>query len=505
MLCFYLYVLGIQLWPIQFCISNLPPHLRGNVQNLIVAGLWLGCVKPNLNSILQLVLNKLKYHKENGINIQTKDGAKIVRAMLIQGIFDFIAKAMALNHVQFNGYYGCPYCMDRGTYCNHRTIWLPSDEHEQRTLANLVEFVRQAESTHKSVYGIKGRSILSEHMNIILSVVIDYLHSILEGITKAFMEFWFDSKYSSNPFSIRKFLKEIDKKLSRIRPPHNFRSSPRSISSFWKASELKAWLLFYSVPILKDILPPKYINHWILLVCAMHILLSTSISQEDLVFANENLIQFYELAPILYPNNVCTANLHSIVHVCKFVENWGPLWCYSTFCFENLNGFLKRQCHGTGNVLPQIHRSLKIRQEVSKEYNTISECKNDSVVKYFSKYDISFMSHLSKCIKSKYECLTEDEKATLNSIGVTINEPILTKKQLQLKVNVVHCRSDKHKRNSSVCEVKYMTNVQNTTPAEICVISVRRFVQLEHNGMQLAMFLKKLMTVLLCMKKEWIY
>ena len=159
MLCFCLYVLGIQLWPIQFCISNLPPHLRGNVQNLIVAGLWLECVKPNLNSILQLVLNKLKYHKENGINIQTKDGAKIVRAMLIQGIFDFIAKAMALNHVQFNGYYGCPYCMDRGTYCNHQTIWLPSDEHEQRTLANLVEFVRQAESTKKSVYGIKGRSI----------------------------------------------------------------------------------------------------------------------------------------------------------------------------------------------------------------------------------------------------------------------------------------------------------------------------------------------------------
>ena len=55
------------------------------------------------------------------------------------------------------------------------------------------------------------------------------------------------------------------------------------------------------------------------------------------------------------------------------------------------------------------------RQEVSKEYNKISECKNDSVIKYFSKYDISFMSHLSKCIKSKYECLTEDEKATLNS------------------------------------------------------------------------------------------
>lgn len=78
----------------------------------------------------------------------------------------------------------------------------------------------------------------------------------------------------------------------------------------------------------------------------MHILLSTSISQEDLVFANKKLIQFYERAPILYANNVCTANLHSIIHVCKFEENWGPL---STFCFENLNGFLQRQCSGRGH------------------------------------------------------------------------------------------------------------------------------------------------------------
>ena len=144
------------------------------------------------------------------------------------------------------------------------------------------------------------------------------------------MDFWFDSRYNSYPFYIRKFLKDIDKMLSRIKPPHNFRSSPRSISknlSFWKASEFKAWLLFYSVPVLKDFLPPEYINHWTLLVCAMHILQSTSISQDDLVFPNENLKQFYELAPTLYPNNVCTANLHSIVHICKFVENWGPLWC----------------------------------------------------------------------------------------------------------------------------------------------------------------------------------
>ena len=48
-----------------------------------------------------------------------------------------------------------------------------------------------------------------------------------------------------------------------------------------------------------------------------------------------------------------------------------------------------------------------------------------NLVKYFSKYDRSFMSHLGKCIKTKYECLSEDEKAIVNSIGITNNELIL--------------------------------------------------------------------------------
>ena len=86
------------------------------------------------------------------------------------------------------------------------------------------------------------------------------------------------------------------------------------------------------------------------------------------------------------------------------------------------------------------------------------------------------MSHLSKCIKTKTEFLTEDEKATLNSIGQTINEPIVTKQQLQLKINIVHCKNDNTKEIVLFVKLNLLTNtgIEDTIAAEICFISVRR-------------------------------
>lgn len=63
---------GIQLWPIVFCTSNLPPHVRGNIQYLILAGMWLGCTKPDINVILKPVLSKLQNIKDNGIHRMVK-------------------------------------------------------------------------------------------------------------------------------------------------------------------------------------------------------------------------------------------------------------------------------------------------------------------------------------------------------------------------------------------------------------------------------------------------
>ena len=44
------------------------------------------------------------------------------------------------------------------------------------------------------------------------------------------------------------------------------------------------------------------------------------------------------------------------------VKNWGPLWVYSCFGFESMNGHLRKSCHGTRLVLAQMIHTVRMRQ-----------------------------------------------------------------------------------------------------------------------------------------------
>lgn len=120
----------------------------------------------------------------------------------------------------------------------------------QRTHALTTLWATNAESTGKCVYGVEGHSILSSCTDIVNGVPIDYMHSVLEGVTKYFTSMWLNSKYHESSFYLGKKIKEINKILLQLTPPGKFHRSPRALSQikFWKASELCAWLLFYSLP-----------------------------------------------------------------------------------------------------------------------------------------------------------------------------------------------------------------------------------------------------------------
>ena len=116
-------------------------------------------------------------------------------------------------------------------------------------------------------------------------------------------------------------------------------------------------MLYYSLPMLNDLLPTDYTHHVSLLVSAMHLL--NDISLADI----HNLLDlFYKLTCQLYPINICTMNLHLQIHLAKFVRSWGPLWCYSCF---GMNGHLRKNCHGTRLVLTQLIH-VRMRQLLPK-------------------------------------------------------------------------------------------------------------------------------------------
>ena len=193
------------------------------------------------------------------------------------------------------------------------------------------------------------------------------MHAVLEGAAKSLISISLDTKHSTHCFYLgaSSTTEESNKWLRRIKPPEEFRRTPRSITTFkqWKASEFRAWLLYYSL--LSNLMPGDYIHHLSLLVSAIHILLGDMFSASDVDFAHSLLVAFYNLLPKLYPSKICTMNMHSLVHLSTFVHCWGPLWCYSCFGFESMNGHLWKHCHGTRLILPQLIHNIRMLQLLS--------------------------------------------------------------------------------------------------------------------------------------------
>ncbi len=154
----------------------------------------------------------------------------------------------------------------------------------------MTKYAKRAEREGITVCGIKGLSILSPNISIPKS---DYM----QGVTKSLLRFWFDSTNHGTRFYLGTQVNDTNRVLLRIKPPHEFRRTPRPVttSKYWKASEFRAWLLFYSIPVLSDFLPLDYLEHLSLLVSSMHILLSTSISKPDLEVAHLMLVRFYDV------------------------------------------------------------------------------------------------------------------------------------------------------------------------------------------------------------------
>ncbi len=312
------------LWPVYFMLTSIPPNQRSRMDNMIIAGLWFGPTKPaNMDIIFQPIL-KNTIPSESSEQSASQQLTGYLRPFVILAVFDLPAKASATNTKQFNGEYGCFYCTDKGQVHNRARIYPPTDSHTLRTTEQMRDWALKANSTNAPQCGVKGTCVLGEYVEFPQCVPIDYMHSILEGVFKQLMKFWFNPNFHSQPYSLRKYMSKINEVLSKIKPPNEIRRLPRSLDqiSFFKASEFRAWMLFYALPILSAFLPPEYTNHLFLLVSSLHILLSDEINVAELDNVHIMLATFYQASGDLYSNRIFTANMHSLIHTVPIVKLW---------------------------------------------------------------------------------------------------------------------------------------------------------------------------------------
>jgi hypothetical protein len=140
---------------------------------------------------------------------------------------------------------------------------------------------------------------------------------------------------------------------------------------YWKAHEWLAWLLYYSLPVLKNILPTDYYNHWGILVECVAILLGKNISLAQLVYCERSLKTFVTDFQQLYGKQHMTFNVHQTLHLVQSVKDWGPLWSHSAFVFEAFNAVLLKMIKGTQGVPKQILTTFLLSRAIPQNVRAV--------------------------------------------------------------------------------------------------------------------------------------
>ena len=369
---------GASLWPILLQVSELKPSVRK--EQMLMCGLWFGSQKPLwatyskpfIDELTELSTVGIKWHQHDqpGVRV-TKVGSHAITC-------DAPARCMVQGISQFNGAFGCAWCLQEGTVVPKGNgicrVYKYECDVPKRTHSNVIAsaktLVEQKLTHHNGVKTATPLLLLPDScgVDVVRSFAVDYMHAVLLGVVRMFLDLWFGSKWSAAPFSIRGSLTQVDNRLLNIRPPHDLSRTPRTLADFkqWKASECRNWLLYYSVPTMLAIMPSRYMEHWCSLVGAIYSLLLDDVHVDSVGEAERALLSFVKGTETLYGEEYMSSNVHSLLHLGECVRSFGPLWAVSAFPYEGFMIKLKQLFSGTTYLTQQVANNFLILQLLKK-------------------------------------------------------------------------------------------------------------------------------------------
>lgn len=104
---------GNSIWPLLLQINELPQAERSKY--MLLARLWFGEKKPDMNTFLNPFVEELNVLSTAGIKWTDPQGnVHTIRIFPGPCCVDTVARAMVMNINQFNGSYGCGWCVHEG-------------------------------------------------------------------------------------------------------------------------------------------------------------------------------------------------------------------------------------------------------------------------------------------------------------------------------------------------------------------------------------------------------
>ncbi|XP_058791863.1 uncharacterized protein LOC131664623 [Phymastichus coffea] len=100
------------IWPIQIVANELPQQVR--FDNPVTCALWFGRSKPNMEIFLKAFVQNINKINERTIPCKINGILKNIKIYPICCCVDTIARAPAQGLIQFNGRFGCNWCLHPG-------------------------------------------------------------------------------------------------------------------------------------------------------------------------------------------------------------------------------------------------------------------------------------------------------------------------------------------------------------------------------------------------------
>lgn len=299
-------------------------------------------------------------------------------------ILDAPAKSFVKQTRGHNSKKGCGFCEVTGKHIGKRISYVNTENNNKRSDE---DFRKRTDPEHHNDCTLPAKSDENETLedvpgiNMIESFPPDSLHVLYLGVTKKELQMIFKKmKYPMNELLRRKLSRTDENKIhlsissAQMTKPSEFNRALRSIEylQFFKGTELRTFLLYHGIVVLKNNIDIEIYNHFLTLHVA--VLICSSNKFRKYVPATQILFKnFVKKLKVIFGNCMLSYNVHQLLHITEYVLKYGPLDNYSAFDFESKLGELSNFICSGNNPLEQIsnrvveHIELDVENYIEKK------------------------------------------------------------------------------------------------------------------------------------------
>jgi hypothetical protein len=337
---------SLAFWPILGILD------QSECKSPFIIAMYQGQSKPaDANLFLKDFTEECLLLEKDGIEFK---GEKY-RFRLSCFIADAPARAFLKNIASHNSLNGCEKCVQEGVYLG-RTVWPYTEKLLKRNDNYFERFLYKDHQLQRSILSTLEIGLVSQ-------VPLDWMHLICLGVVKKLILSWVEK----GPKCVKlraSSITQISERLVALACylPKEFARKPRPLCyiKFWKATELRSFLLYWGPVVLKNVLPSSIYVHFLYLSVACYILCTPELCTDHcwVRYADELLHAFIKSVDHFYCREMLVYNFHNLLHIADDVLNYGPLDDFSAFPFENYMQKIKKMVRGPNKKLQQIGKRL---------------------------------------------------------------------------------------------------------------------------------------------------